>query len=260
MSTTAIVILIAAGIALLGGVFLMISQLERNKKKLRAQVALFSERAHRYQRFLDYIPEEYLDSDLRAVLLEENIKNLEKQASLDKGNEKLATKIKRNKVALEEALKQNKPPQLPHIKSIDDASDFRKRIMDLFKVVQVLQKNKKIDPVKAKKFLLQLKQVYVELGVAVHIMRAKQSEKENKPKLAIHFYNKASAEYRRNNVKSMFNAQLKELQKIIQHLSGKEPEIDQPGKAKEKSAESEDLSSAMEKFLEEEESWKKKSF
>lgn len=260
MSTTAIILLIAAGLGLLGGVFLVINQLERNKKKMRAQIGLFSERAHRFQRFLDYIPEEYVDSELRSVLLEETIRNLEKQAALDKGNEKLAAKIKLNKAALEENIKQHKPPQLPHIKDINDANDLRKRIMDLFKVVQVLQKGKKIDAIKAKKFLLQLKQVYVELAVAVHIMRAKQAEKENKAKLAIHFYNKASGEYRRNNVKGMFAAQLKELQKIIQQLSGKETVEERPSSTTRKTSEDDELSSAMEKFLEEEDNWKKKSF
>ena len=282
MSAPVVGILILAGLACLAGVFFVNYSIERARVRRHANIAKYTDNAHRYQRYLDYIPPNYIEKGLRILILQEIINNLQKVLQIDANNANVAAKIQTARNDLETTKQNKNPPKIGSIKDVQEAADVRKRLMDLFKFVQHLHKTKKIDGSTANKHLAQLKNLFVEVGVSIQMMRAKQGIRDKKPRLGVHFYSKAMAEYKKGNTHKQFDAQIAELKKMIDELNGKikaEADASKPPPKEEpkrrvpkedprfkqktttkKIKEDTTLSKELDAFIEDDNAWKKKTF
>lgn len=282
MSAPVIGIIILAGLACLAGVFIVNSSVERARIKRHSKVAQYTENAHRFQRYLDYIPPHYIEKSLRLLILQEIINNLQRVHQMDSGNANNAARLEAAREDFENTRQSNTQPKVSAIKDAQEAADVRKRLMDLFKFVQYLQKAKKVDSATAAKHLMRLKNLFVEVGVTIHIMRAKQSLKDKNARLSLHYYNKAIAEYKKGNTQHQFDKQIAEIKAVAEEINNtlkaeneakkaqpkeepkrrvpKEDPRLKPKAGLKKIKEESTLSQELDAFIEDGDAWKKKSF
>jgi len=188
--------------------------MERNKKNRQKLMGRLTENAKKIQRILEYIPEAYVDPELRLILADEIVRCLENALQIMPNNEAIKASLQSaqaDQVKAKEKKARSKPA-LPT--KTEEAGDLRKRLMDLFKIVQWLQKNQRINKALANKHLTLLKRAFIELGATTHLIRAKVALADKNHRLGVHFYQKAVAEYKHGDAK-YFDAKIKELSGLI---------------------------------------------
>ena len=257
MSTEMIALLALAVFFALGGVFYINHNLEQAKNKKAILIGNLSETAHRLQRIIEIIPDSYIHRELKIVILNEMRGRLEKLAELAPTFESIKKKLETCDATLKDVQANTQKPQSPKITSPQQADEIRNLLQDLSKVIETFRNSQIITPAQAGVFLTHVQDSFAEAHINYMILLGDQCRNDKKWRLAVHHYQKAAAELAKRNPNGRYNDRLQQLKNLCDELNRRAD--DEGGTAKKVETDSE-LDKAMNEFLEEEESWKKKYF
>lgn len=259
MSASFMAIAVILGVVALGSLFYVSYNIERSKERKAYVMANLSAKVRRFQGLIDCLPSQYMDGDVKAILLEELILSLRHQRQLYPQDPRIARKLENAIRQKDEAKNSKTKIQIIRIRNQDEANEIRTRLMDLFRCLQYFQKTRRHDPRAISVHLKTLQRLYVETNVAVHVTTAEEAARRGKTKLALHEYQRSIAEYTRANTGD-YGKEISEIKIKITELEKLAITDNQKQKAKEKEQGTE-LSRSMEAIQEQEDAqWKRKKF
>lgn len=199
MSASFMAIAIVLGLVALATLFYVSYNIERSGERKAYLMADLSKKTKRFQGLIDCLPTNYMDGEVKAILLDEVILNLRKQHQLNPQDARITRKLEYAIRQREDAKNSKTKVQISRIRNQDEANEIRTRLMDLFRCLQYFQKTRRHDPTAISIHLKTLQRLYVETNVAVHVTTAEEATKRGKIKLALHEYQRSIAEYTRAN-------------------------------------------------------------
>ncbi|MBL4795417.1 MAG: hypothetical protein JKY24_07950 [Pseudomonadales bacterium] len=259
MSTSFVAIAIAIGIFALCGLFYVSYNMERSKERKAYMMSDLSEKVRRFQGLIDCLPSNYMDGEVKAILLDEVIHHIRQQQQIKPGDGKIVRKLENAIRQRDEAKNSKNKVQISRVRNQEEAKEIRKRLMDLFRCLQYFQKTPRHNARMISTHLKTLQRLYVETNVAVHMTCAEEATKRGKAKLALHEYQRAIAEFTRANTGDYVN-EIKQIKTKIAQLEKQEGIVSSENKKK-AAEEGSELSRSMDALnAEEEEKWTKKQF
>lgn len=257
MSVTAItIIIILIILASIAALFISQAREKARIEKVR-KANLLQDRYRRVQRLLNEIPPQYLNKELRVMILERGIETLKELAPF-KLDTSIPSKLAADEQKLKEIQESNEKPKSVAIKDEAAAKEVRKLLELLYRFIERQRASKKLDKASSNKYLTYINYLISKSKADFYVDRAKQSNANGKIRVAIHNYHNAVSEMMRIKenplaVKAINNyrAQIKQLEAAASEGSEK-PQTEKP-------AEQETLNKEWDSFLDKEDKWKKKN-
>jgi len=256
MSVVTITIIIVAIIAIcVVGMYIAQSR-ERARIEKINKIKALSDRHERFQRLLHELPPQYVSDDLRAMIA---------QRSIETANQLLGQKKSKRfegyLQADEEYLSQLQAKKLKlapvQVKNQEQAQEIRKLLEVLFKFVQQQAKLKQIEPARAKQYSLQIKFAAAKSRADGLVAKAEHATRNGKPRVAIHAYHTAIESFK--NIADYPKAAdvIAHYKTLIKALEQDADKHNQEVKAK--AQDSQEGSGEWDKFLGDDDQWKKKN-
>lgn len=255
MSGTTITFAIFAAICVFIGVVWLGQMRERARiEKIRNTNAL-TERHNRMQLLLHELPPQYLNNELRIMITERSIDTINELSSL-KNDHRLKQQIKQEHDFLKN-LREKSPKYKPVlVKNEAKAKDVRVLLESLSRFVQNLNKLKRLDGSKTKKYLSHIDFSICQSKADLFTARAEAASKAEKPRVAIHNYHNAIESFKTltNNPQAtktiaQFRAKIKSLEQSADKQKGTQ------GNAPESAGDNKE----WESFLKSDDDWHKKN-
>ena len=260
MSVTAITIIII--LIILGSIAILFISQAREKARIEKirKTNTLQDKYRRMQRLITEIPPQYLNKELRIMILENSIDTLTKLKGLKPATE-LESKILSDTSTLQKVKDSKEAPKSIPIKDEAAAKEVSKLLELLFRFIERQRATKKIDPATSKKYLIYINYLVSKSKADISIGKAKESQKSGKLRAAIHNYHNAVSEMTRikdnplaiKAIKS-YRVKIKELETLAeQEGKGRTPEEEQ--------TEEGSLNKEWDSYLEKdkEDPWKKKN-
>lgn len=256
MSTEMIVVASILGFGALIGLFYVSHAIEKQRRQKALMIANLSDYAFRLQRLLDFIPDAYLNKDVRLLLLGQIHKRLERLVELTPGNDKFTKKLESCNAQIADVQSSGAPAQIPQLKTPEEANELRVLLQELSKVIEHFVQTKAIAVGEAQKHLNAIQLSFVEANINYMLQMGQSARQEKKPKLAIHHYQKAVGEMTKRNQNGKYTEKLKQLQLLLTELQAEagiqETQPEDTGAS--------ELNAGLNEMLEEQDAWKKKYF
>lgn len=228
---------------------LNIAQVKRQEKlvKLKKLIA-------QLQRLHDRIPNNYLSKKVKLLLLNDLISNLKLYEKLDPKSLPLQENLQKRQEQKKQTESGDQKTKAADIKNPEEATEVRRRIMDLQKYVINAKKLRKIEKAEAVEEINNLKHLFITTATNSFINQAKSAERQKNAVLAIHYLNRATKEYEKANNNNQYKQNIAEINAKIAAIKATTPNNNK--------AKSNDnaLTAAMDELLAEEETNKKMRF
>ncbi|WP_250658295.1 hypothetical protein [Alkalimarinus coralli] len=257
MSATAITIIII--LIILGSISLLFISQAREKariEKIRKTNAL-QDRYRRVQRLINEIPPQYLNKELRVMILERGIETLSELVAL-KPDPTIQSNIKNDQQALKTVQESTETPKPVPIKDEATSKEVSKLLELLYRFIERQRATKKLDKSTSNKYLAYINYLISKVRADLAITKAKEAQKNGKLRVAIHNYHNAISEMMR----------IKDNPLAIKALTGYKAKIKQLEEAAEKEgkegtvnpeAEKESLNKEWDDYLDKDDDWQKKN-
>jgi len=255
MSVTTITILII--LIILGSIaFLAISQARERAKITRARKWNSLQDSFRHmQRLLSDLPPQYLNNELRIILLQRALEILGEQKQLNNNPE-----IDKKAMNIQETIKlihDNKFKLSPRSLTTEAQGKEARQLMEtLVKFIETQVKKKRIAPATAQKHIQHTIFLICQSKSDYFYSKAVSAEKSEKPRIAIHNYHNAISEFKRMKdnplaIKAinLYKSKIRALEKIA----------DANNLALKKDPVTPENNAEWDKFLEHDDQWKKKN-
>lgn len=257
MSTELIIGFVVVGFFVLGGVFYVNRNIEKDKAKKAVLVGTLSETAHRLQRIIDTIPDAYIHKDLKLTILIEMRKRLEKLVETAPEQESFKKKLESTHAMIADCQSNAAKKQEPRITNPQQANEIRALLQDLTKIIESFRDSGVIPGAAANVFLAHVHDSFVEANVSYLTLLGDQSKSERKWKLAVHHYQKGMAELAKRNQNGRYNEKLAQMKAMCDELNRR---ADDEAGVQRKTEDASELTKGLSDLTNEEEAWKKKYF
>ncbi|MFD2228616.1 hypothetical protein [Alkalimarinus sediminis] len=257
MSATAITIIII--LIIVGSIAVLFISQAREKariEKVRKTNAL-QDRYRRVQRLINEIPPQYLNNELRVMILERSIETLHELATL-KSDTSIQTNIQNDKQALNAIKESKEAPKPVAIKDEAASKEISKLLELLYRFIERQKAMKKLDKETSKKYLIYINYLISKVKADLAVSKAKDAQKNGKLRVAIHNYHNAVSEMMRIKenplaVKAINSYKTKIKQ--LEELADKEGKNDTSNPE----AENEARSKEWDNYLDKDDDWQKKN-
>lgn len=254
MDTTLILVLLV-GVVVLSVIIVVVSQVREKARIERARrIASLEDAYNRARRFYDELPEQYLNQDLKILLLvrmDELCQQLEQQKTSLPVKDWLAAIEGQKQAVLEGTDKHSKM----RVDAPDKANYIKELLQGLFKLVESLHKAGKLDAGKARNHLRYILFLIHKTHADLQVFQARDFIRQNQVRKAIHCYHLAATEMGKSKDNALaqkavqgFREQIRALE---QQLAGGDPSAHNPEHHKR-------LDREWDEFLSDD-SWKKKA-
>ena len=250
MSTALIIALVGAALIMMVGIAITMQNIEKSKKEKRRLESGLRTRARNFQFMLDGFPEGFLGRDLRALvaqcLLEVNTqlatlnpKDTDSQAAQNK-SQQLLDQIK-NESREQKSLQLNDPKQI---------KDIQKLLANLSNFINKLITSKRINAKQAKVYNHQIQRLNLQTTIDTIEDAARKAVKEDKFKLAVHYFEMAIDKMGNSNADGLFNPRIEKLQTLLEEFSSQ---------AEQAASRREEADKEWDQIDKADDSWKKKA-
>jgi hypothetical protein len=255
MSATTITAVIVMIICVSVGLIYLAQARERARVERIRKINLFSDRYRKMQQLLHELPPQYLNNELRLLVVERSIETL---------NELLSLKPDSNfQQALEQdtdyarQLRENNPKFQPvAVRDEATAKNVRLLLDILFRFVENLGRRKLLPGTSANKYLEQIRFAACQSRADMFLARAEQAKKNGKLRVAIHNFHNAVDAYKEVASHPQASEAIKQFRHSIRTL---EAEADHQKQQQQSQTQTRlETSSEWDSFLKEDDSWKKK--
>jgi len=248
-----IVILSIAGGGLLIGLFYISYYIESQKTRKALLIANLSERAHRLQRLIDFLPAAYLPHEIKQILVKQAHQRVSKLVELAPTNSTFKKRFNSLSTQLQEQ-PSTPPSDTYHFKTAEEAREIKVLLQDLSKVIEALASSKIIPVNNAKQILVLLQKKYTDVSLNINIQLAEQSHKDKKYRLATHQYKKAITELSKRNQNGEHTAKIEQIKERLASLNQQQGTTSTPDDT------TPSLANQVDKLEEKDNAWKKKYF
>lgn len=257
MSSELIIVFAVLGFVVLGSVFYINRNMEKDKAKKAMVIGTLSETTHRLQRIIDTIPDAYMHRDLKMVVLAEMKQRLEKLVEVAPEQESFKKKLESTITSLAECQSNTQKKQEPRIQNPQQANEIRALLQDLTKIIESFRDSGVINGGAANVFLGHVHDSFVEANVSYLTLLGDQSKGEKKWKLAVHHYQKGMAELAKRNQGGRYSEKLQQMKAMCDELNRR---ADDEAGVQRKAEDTSELTKGLVDLASEEEAWKKKYF
>ncbi|MDX1695631.1 MAG: hypothetical protein R3208_17835 [Ketobacteraceae bacterium] len=255
MSTGLLAVSVVIGIVLIMGLFYISHTIEKQRARRALMIGNLSERAMRLQRLIEVVPPAYLPRDLKLVMLNQIKTRYEKLVELAPSMPKFKKHLDTVLVQISDTQNSTEKPAAPRFKTPQEAAEIKSALQALSKTVEAFVQKGHIPPAKGQQHLNDIQRAFIEANVNYLIGQGDLARKEQKAKLAAHYYQKAVAELGKRNNDKRYSERIAQLKGLIAQLSD-QPEAQRSSEGKSES----ELDKGIENLIEEDNAWKKKYF
>lgn len=191
---TSTIVLILAVIVIVSIIVIVISQMrERSRIERRRRITALEDTYNRAHRLLAEIPGQYLTSDLKLLL----IKQME-EACQDLSALKSELPVKKwleDALTLKSEIQENQDTRtFVKIDSPEKSAYVKELLQSLFRMIESMYKNRRIDGATAKASLKHVLFLVHKTHADLHVFQARDYVRQNEIRKAIHAYHLASTE------------------------------------------------------------------
>ncbi|MEX0604213.1 MAG: hypothetical protein WD623_12775 [Marinobacter sp.] len=218
MDTTTIVIFFAVIVLASVGLIVLSQMRERAKLERARKVTALEDSYNRTNRLLNEIPGQYLTADLKLLLLTRLEEICSELASFK--TQLPAAQWLNEARQMKQKVVEGEDQRAPlKIDSAEKSAYVKELLQSLFKLIESLHKNRRIDSAVAKKNLKYVLFLVHKTHADLHVFQAREFIRQNQLRKAIHAYHMASTELSKSSdnplalkaVKS-FRTRIKELE------------------------------------------------
>ena len=254
MSATTITIVIFALICLSISAIYISQARERARVEKARRSTICMDRYQRMQQLLHDLPPQYLNNELRIMILERSIETLHELIQLNH-NAKHESYLKGDLEHLKQIREQNPKFNPIPVKSEAKAKEARNNLEIMHRFIESQHKNKRLSAAVAKKYLDFIKLSICQSRADLFCNRAEAAK--GKPRLAIHNYHCAIDAYK---VLSEHPQALKAIQQLRIKIKALEAEAEQQSQSTKTTTDPvQQHSTEWDSFLKEDDSWQKKN-
>ncbi|MFE8071611.1 hypothetical protein QQM79_11195 [Marinobacteraceae bacterium S3BR75-40.1] len=254
--STATVVLILFVIAAISILVIFVSQAREKARIERIRKITATEDAYRHvHRLIDELPPQYLNKQLRQLILERAIELAEKMRELG-STRNVDSMIQRDQELIQTGLG-NDGQQPVKISTPAAAKEIKALLQSLFKLVEAAQKKGKIDTATAKRYLKHIVFLARKTQAEVQAAMAQEQIRNGKARKGALLYQRAIDELSKvrdyepaQKLILGYREQIRRIDQAIQDEQGKPVAVDK---------QQEKIENAWDEFIQEEEGWKKKA-
>lgn len=192
------------------------------------QLSEYNNRVRRADYLLNDIPLQMLSNGLAVFLLEEKQRALEciknlcgRKIEAGALNALEATKQRLGQIQQEVAKKQQEPFAITSEKR---AKELKSLLHELHRQVVSGYKSNRLNKMDANKFTQHIKGLLINTSIKLLNNMAKEAEKQEKFRTAIHYHTQAIEEFKKHNQNQQYNEKIKKIQTLIKTLEQQESE------------------------------------
>jgi len=240
----------------LGLIFIVYSKQSAEKRRIEhiRHLRALGDRARNLMFLMEEIPAHYLDQNMRVFLARSIVELFQQQYDAEQDS-KVAKHLENANRMLEFASNNKNVSTVP-VTDIQTANNVRRNLKMLHKHITVQYQEKKISHAVAQGFLKQLRKAFAQTIIEVYVSSGKKAERESKPKIAALHYRRVISEMGKNNQSGDYTDQILAVKKRIDALD--EAANKQEQQERLEGQKSDQLTTELEKMVEEEDQWKKK--
>ena len=254
MSATTITIVIFALICLSITAIYISQARERARVEKARRSTICMDRYQRMQQLLHDLPPQYLNNELRTMILERSIETLHELIQLNH-NAKHESYLQSDLEHLKQIREQNPKFNPIPVKSEAKAKEARDNLEILHRFIESQHKNKRLSAAVAKKYLDFIKLSICQSRADLFCNRAEAAK--GKPRLAIHNYHCAIDAYK---VLGEHPQALKAIQQLRLKIKALEAEAEQQNQTTKTTTDpAQQNNSEWDSFLKEDDTWQKKN-
>lgn len=252
-TTTWTVIAVSLGLFILLAIAYTVQTIERNNRERRRLESALKIRAREFIDLLEGPPPTLLGRDLRLLIcqgLEDVYRQLQGLGS------KHAAELEQLQVR-SEAIRAE-PEQSPYqpLTNPVQIKDTQRLLKQLHAYITRLRGNNRLNAAQAQAHVRRLRHLLVLTSLDGYQLAMQQAQKDDKPRLVVHYLRLSLERMQKNNPGGVFNARIEQTHARIAALENEDGEPPrQPAETSGKAP----LDEAWKEFGEDEESWKKKS-
>lgn len=228
--------------------------IEKKRKQKQRLLTAFKQRAASFKFMISGFPPEFLTKDLLVLVYRSLVDVLEQLATLEPENAKHMDELKHFSDQLEEANRTGKAHKRVKFTSPQQIKEVKHHLEELHKFLLYLLRKGTINQPQMNHYAAQIRQLVLQITVDSYLMNAKQAQKVEKLRLAIHYYQLAKKLLDRENSNKQYTAQIKQLSGVINELENQANIKQTPQTAQEGEG-----SEEWDQFAEPEDDWKKKN-
>lgn len=255
MSSTTITIIIFAVICLSITAIYISQARERARVEKARRTTICMDRYQRMQQLLHDLPPQYLNNELRVMILERSIETLHELIQLNHDS-KHESYLQADLESLKQIREQNPKFAPIPVNSEAKAKEVRDNLEILHRFIESQHRNKRLTAAVAKKYLDFIKLSICQSRADLFCSRAQAAAKE-KPRLAIHNYHCAIDAFK---ALSEHPQALKAVQQLRLKIKALEAEADQQNQATKAQADPvQQHKTEWDTFLKDDDTWQKKN-
>lgn len=254
-----LIVMLVLAFSLVG--FLYIKEQQKLKQKERFQkIKDLSVKIDQIRLSLKLIPPRFLSESLKFFLIDQWIAFAHRQKQIESSYDNSETLSEARGVKEEVRNNEQTDEQKAAIADIDLASSVRRSLRSLHQIVADAYKNKKIEAIQAKTYLDEIKKSFTTALVEVYYSIAATAVRNQKYDLAAAQYDKILQELLKNNSNGVHDEEIAKYKKVAEQLKEKalekraEEELLKP-----QTQEVSNLEKQLDKMIEAEDEWKRKS-
>lgn len=253
MDTTTIV-LVLAGIVTLSIAIIVMSQMREKARIERSRKITMREDVYnRANRLLSEIPGQYLNPDLKLLLVKRMEAACNELAALK--SDLPVSKWKADAQELKSQILEKRDPRTPvKIDSPEKSAQVKELLQNLFKMIEAMHKSGEINTATAKKNLKYVLFLIHKTHADLHVFQARDYVRQNQIRKAIHAYHLASTEMGKSRDNPLAMKAVKSFRTRIKELEAMNTE----GKDQTSAESQAKLDREWDTFLHDDE-WKKKA-
>ncbi|MEC7816498.1 MAG: hypothetical protein VX939_09505 [Pseudomonadota bacterium] len=250
---TITIVLVLAAIVTVSLIIIVISQIRERARIERARKINAQEDAyHKANRLLTDIPGQYLNADLKLLLLKRIEEACQGLMAL-KSDQPVKQWLETAKAQKQQVLQ--KTDQQPPVKidSPEKANYVKDLLQTLFKMIEAMHKNGRLDAATAKKNMKYVLFLVHKTHADLYVFQARDHIRQNQIRKAIHAYHLASTEMGKSRDNPLAMRAVKSFRTRIKELEAMSAEGKQASETHSK------LDKEWDSFLQDDEVWKKKA-
>ncbi|MDX1589203.1 MAG: hypothetical protein R3296_09705 [Oleiphilaceae bacterium] len=260
MTPTAIILTLLA-LAIVGIGLLVFSQArEKARIEYMRRIQALENRHSLLRRFLEDLPGDYLDRDLKRLILTRALEVARELKSLSAPGDN-QRRIQRDQAALD-ALATEETPPASHITSAAQAKSIRKMLELLFRFVEKQQRGGALDTESARYYLRHIQHLAALSQAQVQVTQAREMMQSGHLRRAIHCYHMAISALEKTRGHPPSARAIEQYREKIKQLTEQAEAQEHPegtGRKARKDEMPDEVHREWDEFIHEEEAWKKKA-
>lgn len=247
--------LVLAGLLVLVATAFIVHTIERNRQEKKRLQGSLKKKAADLHYMLDHFPDNFLGSDLKGLVCKSAIDVYEQLNRLEPRNPNHQRALSGMVLRLADTERQRSGQQYHPLESHVQIKEVKSLLGMLNNFIAKLANQKSISVTQANQFTAQMQRLFAQTYIDNYIIAAQEAEQASKYKLAVHNYGIAIDKIIKENMAGVYAANLDNFRQRIQELR----QIGGLEASPTSVASDEDLDSEWNKFMADEEAWKKKS-